>query len=47
VDAHEAERVEWLQTPEVVNAMRSGQILDGMSLTALSWCLAFGRLPPT
>jgi 8-oxo-dGTP pyrophosphatase MutT (NUDIX family) len=45
VDAHEAERVDWLPTAEVVNMMRSGQVLDGMSLTALSWCLAFGRLP--
>ena len=47
VDAHEAERVVWLQTSEVVDAMRNGQVLDGLSLTALSWCLAFGRFPPT
>jgi 8-oxo-dGTP pyrophosphatase MutT (NUDIX family) len=44
VDAHEAERVEWLPTAELGAVMQAGQVLDGMSLTALSWCLAFRRL---
>jgi hypothetical protein len=27
-----------------VEAVRTGLVLDGMSLTALCWCLAFSRL---
>jgi len=37
----------WLPTSEVVDAIADGQVLDGMSLTALTWCLAFGRITPT
>jgi 8-oxo-dGTP pyrophosphatase MutT (NUDIX family) len=44
-DTAEAERVVWCGMPEVVAAIRGGQIKDGLSLTALCWCLAFGRLP--
>jgi 8-oxo-dGTP pyrophosphatase MutT (NUDIX family) len=44
VDVHEAEKVAWLGTTEVVEAVRTGLVLDGMSLTALCWCLAFSRL---
>ncbi len=44
VDAHEADRVVWLDAHEVVAAVRAGEVLDGMSLTALCWCLAFGPL---
>jgi 8-oxo-dGTP pyrophosphatase MutT (NUDIX family) len=47
VDAHEADRVVWLPTSEVVDAIRDGQVHDGMSLTALTWCMGFGRLPST
>jgi 8-oxo-dGTP pyrophosphatase MutT (NUDIX family) len=44
VDAHEADRVVWLGIPQVIDAIQAGQVLDGMSLTALCWCLAFSRL---
>ena len=39
-DTDEAERVEWVPWPEIVAAMRSGTIGDGLSLTALLWILA-------
>jgi 8-oxo-dGTP pyrophosphatase MutT (NUDIX family) len=47
-DATEAERVAWLTVPEVVALIQSGGVSDGLSLTALCWCLAFSRLagPP-
>jgi 8-oxo-dGTP pyrophosphatase MutT (NUDIX family) len=44
-DTAEAERVAWCARPEVVSAIRGGQVRDGLSLTALCWCLAFARLP--
>jgi 8-oxo-dGTP pyrophosphatase MutT (NUDIX family) len=39
-DPDEAERVEWRSWEQVRAAIRAGQVLDGMSLTALLWCLA-------
>jgi len=44
IDVHEAERIEWVPVPEVVAAVRAGQVGDGLTLTALCWCLAFGLL---
>jgi hypothetical protein len=41
-DRDEAERVEWLRWPAVIDEMRSGRIGDGLSLTALLWRLAVG-----
>ena len=44
-DPSEAERVEWLPWPDLVQAVRAGQVGDGLSLTALLWYLAFERTP--
>ena len=38
----EAERVEWLGWPELLDEMRAGRVGDGLSLTALLWRLAVG-----
>jgi 8-oxo-dGTP pyrophosphatase MutT (NUDIX family) len=43
-DVHEAERVAWMSVAEVVGLLRDGAVSDGLSLTALCWCLAFGYL---
>jgi 8-oxo-dGTP pyrophosphatase MutT (NUDIX family) len=40
-DAHEAERVEWRPVEAVRQLVRSGEVRDGLSLTALLWALAF------
>jgi 8-oxo-dGTP pyrophosphatase MutT (NUDIX family) len=40
-DPSEAERVEWVPWPTLVQAVRSGLVGDGLSLTALLWYLAF------
>jgi 8-oxo-dGDP phosphatase len=42
-DIDEAERVEWVIWPDVITAMRAGQVGDGLSLTALLWVLALAR----
>ena len=42
-DTDEAERVEWVPWPDIVAAMQSGMIGDGLSLTALLWILATER----
>ena len=44
VDWFESERVAWLGIDQVTSELRSGGIHDGMTLSALCWCLAFGRL---
>jgi 8-oxo-dGTP pyrophosphatase MutT (NUDIX family) len=44
VDAHEAERIAWVPVPRLIDGLRAGAVRDGMSLTALCWCLAFGLL---
>jgi 8-oxo-dGTP pyrophosphatase MutT (NUDIX family) len=43
-DPHEAERIAWVPVAELVDALRAGAVRDGLSLTALCWCLAFGLL---
>jgi 8-oxo-dGTP pyrophosphatase MutT (NUDIX family) len=43
-DAKEAERVAWLTVPDVVSEIQGGGVRDGLSLSALCWCLAFGRI---
>jgi 8-oxo-dGTP pyrophosphatase MutT (NUDIX family) len=45
VDWFEAERVEWVPLSELRTAILAGKVTDGLSLTALCWCLAFGELP--
>ena len=43
-DATEAERVEWVPVPELRALVRRGEMPDGLSLTAVSFALAFGEL---
>lgn len=43
-DPHEADRVEWVPVGEVRRLVERGEVLDGMSLTALSFALATGRI---
>jgi 8-oxo-dGTP pyrophosphatase MutT (NUDIX family) len=40
-DHSESERVEWVPVDRVRQAIRDGQIFDGLSLTALLWTFAF------
>jgi 8-oxo-dGTP pyrophosphatase MutT (NUDIX family) len=44
VDVHEAERIAWLPVSRLIDTLRAGEVRDGLSLTALCWCLAFGFL---
>ena len=43
-DPDEAERVEWLTVDRVREEIAAGQMGDGLTLTALTWCLAFGLI---
>jgi 8-oxo-dGTP pyrophosphatase MutT (NUDIX family) len=43
-DAGEAERIEWVAVSELRRVVRDGQMLDGLSLTGISYALAFGEL---
>jgi 8-oxo-dGTP pyrophosphatase MutT (NUDIX family) len=40
-DPSESERIEWISVPAVRDLVRSGEVLDGLSLTALSMALLF------
>ena len=43
-DAGESERIEWVAVDELRRIAREGQMLDGLSLTAVCYALAFGEL---
>jgi 8-oxo-dGTP pyrophosphatase MutT (NUDIX family) len=43
-DWFESEQIAWLDLDRIVHELQEGGIHDGMSLGALSWCFAFGRL---
>ncbi len=43
-DWTESERVEWLPVERVRSEILAGRVTDGLSLSALCWCLAFGML---
>jgi 8-oxo-dGTP pyrophosphatase MutT (NUDIX family) len=43
-DAGESERVEWVTMPRLRELVRTQQMLDGLSLTAILYALAFGEL---
>jgi 8-oxo-dGTP pyrophosphatase MutT (NUDIX family) len=43
-DPSESERIEWVPVPELRAAIRSGQLLDGLSLSGLLYALAFADL---
>jgi 8-oxo-dGTP pyrophosphatase MutT (NUDIX family) len=40
-DPSESERIEWIPVPVVRDLVRSGEVRDGLSLTALSMALLF------
>ena len=42
-DWTESERVEWVPVDRLRDEIRAGRVIDGLSLTALCWCLAFGE----
>ncbi|MGH9132502.1 MAG: NUDIX hydrolase [Ilumatobacteraceae bacterium] len=44
-DGDEAERVEWVAWPDVLDEMHAGHVGDGLSLTALLWRLAVANPP--
>ena len=44
-DASESERIEWVPIATLRDEMQAGHMADGLSLTALSYALAFGHLP--
>jgi 8-oxo-dGTP pyrophosphatase MutT (NUDIX family) len=44
VDAGESERVEWVPTERVREIVRTNEMLDGLSVTALAYAFAFGHL---
>jgi len=39
-DPYESDRIEWLSWPQIRAAIESGDVHDGLSLTALLWVLA-------
>ena len=43
-DPSESERVEWLPVDRLREEVRSGRMTDGISLTSVSWALAFGLI---
>jgi 8-oxo-dGTP pyrophosphatase MutT (NUDIX family) len=43
-DPAESERVEWVPVDRVRGEVAAGRVGDGMSLTALLWCFAFGLI---
>jgi len=43
-DPSESERVEWLPVARLRDEIRAGRVCDGLSLSALLWCLAFDEL---
>lgn len=43
-DIGESERIEWVPVDEVRRLIADGAFIDGLSLTALLWALAFGRI---
>ena len=43
-DPSEAERIEWLPVAQLRAEIRAGRVSDGLSLSALLWCLAFDEL---
>ena len=43
-DAGESERIEWVPVDEVRRIVRDNEMIDGLSLTAVAYALAFGAL---
>jgi len=47
LDAHEAERIEWVPLPEVRAVLARGEMVDGMSMIGLLWAMSFDGLGDT
>ncbi len=43
-DASESERIEWVPVPELRRIVREHEMLDGLSITAIAYALAFGEI---
>jgi 8-oxo-dGTP pyrophosphatase MutT (NUDIX family) len=43
-DPGESERIEWVSVADLRRFVQDGQMLDGLSLTAVTYALAFGQL---
>lgn len=43
-DAGESEKIEWVSVTELRRLIQDGQMLDGLSLTAVLYALAFGEI---
>ncbi|HTO00561.1 MAG TPA: NUDIX hydrolase [Microthrixaceae bacterium] len=43
-DPSESERIEWLSVSRLRDEITAGNLRDGLSLTAILWCLSFGYL---
>lgn len=43
-DVSESERVEWVPAARVRAEIAAGRVTDGLSLTALLWCIAHGHI---
>lgn len=43
-DWYESERVEWVPVSALRRHLAAGEVADGLTVTALCWCLAFGLL---
>jgi 8-oxo-dGTP pyrophosphatase MutT (NUDIX family) len=43
-DPGESERIEWVAVEVIRQEIAAGRVLDGLSLTALLWSFAFGRI---
>lgn len=43
-DASESERIEWVPVPELRRIVREHEMLDGLSITAITYALAFGEI---
>ncbi len=43
-DPGESERIEWMPVERIRGEVEAGRVLDGLSVTALLWSLAFGHI---
>jgi 8-oxo-dGTP pyrophosphatase MutT (NUDIX family) len=43
-DPSESERIEWVPVDDLRRHVAAGAMPDGLSLTAILWCFAFGRV---
>lgn len=46
-DVHESERIAWVAPAQVRQLIARGEVIDGLTLTALLWAFTFGLVPAT